>query len=53
MCVTGLFAKNQADVLRAGKGTTLAISNEDLDDIIRIIKPLVNSDALIDGVSEQ
>ena len=53
MRVRGLIAKSQADVLRAGKGTTLAISNEDLDDIIRIIKPLVNSDALIDGVSEQ
>ena len=53
MRVRGVIAKSQADVLRAGKGTTLVISNEDLDDIIRIIKPLVNSDALIDGVSEQ
>ena len=31
---------------------TLVISNEDVDDIIRILKPLVNSAVLIDGVNE-
>ena len=36
---------------RAGKGITLVISNEDMN-IVRIIKSLENSIALIDGVSE-
>ena len=43
--VRRVIAKSQANVLRAGKETTLVISNEDLDDIIRIMKQLVNSDA--------
>ena len=38
--------------VRAEKGITLVISNEDMDDTIRIIKSLENSDVLIDGVSE-
>ena len=40
------------DFVRAGKGMTLVISNEDVDDIIRILKPLENSAVLIDGVNE-
>ena len=40
------------DVVRAGKGTALVISNEDMVDIIRIIKSLEDSGILIDGVSE-
>ena len=36
----------------SGKETTLVISNEDMDDIIRMIKLQENSGALIDGVSE-
>ena len=38
--------------MRAGNGFTLFISNEDMDDIIEIIKPLENSTVLIDGVTE-
>ena len=39
-------------VVKAGKGTALVISNKQLHDIIRIIKSLENSDALIDGISK-
>ena len=39
-------------VARAGKGITLVISNDDMDDIISIIKSLENSGILIDGISE-
>ena len=38
--------------VRAGKGFTLFISNEDLNDIIKIIKSLEDSGVLIDGVTE-
>ena len=39
-------------VARAEKEFTLLISNEDMDDIIRIIKLLEDSGVLIDGVTE-
>ena len=39
-------------VARAGKRMALVISNEDMDDIIRIIKSLENPGILIDGVSQ-
>ena len=39
-------------VARAGKEFTPLISNEDMDDIIRIIKSLEDSGVLIDGVTE-
>ena len=39
-------------VAKAGKGITLVISNEDIDDIIKIIKSLENSGVLINGVTE-
>ena len=39
------------EAIRAEKGFTLVISNEDMDDIIRIIKSLENSGLLIDGVN--
>ena len=39
-------------VLRAGKGITLDISNEDMVNIIRIIKSRKNSGVLLDEVSE-
>ena len=38
--------------MRAGKGFTLFISNEDLNDFIKIIKSLEHSDVLIDGFTE-
>ena len=38
--------------IRARKGIILGISNEDMDDIIDIIKSLESSDVLIDGVSK-
>ena len=34
-------------VSRTGKGNNLVISNEDMDDIIRIIEPLKNSDVFL------
>ena len=37
---------------RAGKGFTLFISNEDINDIIRITKSLEDSGVLLDGVTE-
>ena len=40
------------EVLRAGKGLTLLILNEDMNGIIKIIKSLKDSDALIDWVTE-
>ena len=39
-------------VVRAGEGVTLAILNEDMNDIIRIIKLLENLGVLTDGVRE-
>ena len=38
--------------VRAGKGLILFISNEDMNDIIKIIKSLGDSGVLIDGVTE-
>ena len=38
--------------MRAGKGFTLFISNEDMNDIIKIIKSLEDSNVLIDGITE-
>ena len=38
--------------MRAGKGFTLFISNEDINDIIKIIKSLADSNVLIDGITE-
>ena len=38
--------------VKAGKGFTLFISNEDMNDIIKIIKSLEDSGVLIDGVTE-
>ena len=38
--------------MRAGKGFTLFILNEDMDDIIKILKSLEGSGVLIDGVTE-
>ena len=38
--------------MRVGKGFTLFISNEDMNDIIKIIKSLEDSDVLVEGVTE-
>ena len=38
--------------IKGGKGITLAILNQDMDDINRIIKSLENLDVFIDGVSK-
>ena len=48
----GTTATSGADVIRPGKGITLVISNEYIDNIIRIIKSLEQLERLIDGVSE-
>ena len=45
------FERKQGAV-RAGKGFTLFISNEDMDDIIKIVESLENSGLLIDGATE-
>ena len=39
--------------VRAGKRFILFISNEDMNDVIKIIKSLEDWDVLIDGFSEQ
>ena len=44
-------AINRARAVRVGKGTTLVISNGDMNDIIRTIKSLKNVGVLIDVVS--
>ena len=38
--------------VRAGKGFTLFISNENMNSIIKIIKPLEDLRLLVDGVTE-
>ena len=43
--------KETVDV-RAGEGFTLFISNEDIDDIIKIVESLEKSGLLIDGATE-
>ena len=40
------------EALRVGKGFTLFILNEDINDIIKIIKSLEDSGVVIDGVTE-
>ena len=44
--------KSRKGAFRAGQGFTLFISNEDLNDIIKIIKSLEDSGVLIDRVTE-
>ena len=43
---------SEEGAVRAGKGFNLFISNEDMNDIIKIIKSLEDSGVLIDGVTE-
>ena len=38
--------------MSAGKGFTLFISNEDMNDIIKIVKLLADWNILIDGITE-
>ena len=38
--------------MKAGKGFTLFISNKDMNDIIKTIKSLEDSNMLIDGITE-
>ena len=44
--------KKWKGAIRAGKGFTLFISNEDINDAIKIIKSLKDLGVLIDGVTE-
>ena len=48
------FEKNMSrkGVVKAGKGFTSFISNEDMNDIIKIIKSLEDPSVLIHGVTE-
>ena len=48
----GLVSNLTSNAIRAGKGFTLFISNEDMNDIIKIVRSLADSGVLIDGVSE-
>ena len=43
---------SEKGALRVGKGFTFSSSNEDMDDIIKMIKSLEDSRLLIDGVIE-
>ena len=43
---------SEKGTVRAGKGFTLFISNGNVNDIIKIIKPLEDLGVLIDGVTE-
>ena len=52
MCGWGVIMTSRVGVARAGKGIALVITNEDADNIIRILKSLENSGVLIDEVSE-
>ena len=47
-----VIAKSEVGAIKAEKGVTLVVSNEDVDDTIRIIKSLENSDVLINAVIE-
>ena len=38
--------------MKGGKGLTLFISNEDMNDIIKIIKSLEDSNTLTNGITE-
>ena len=44
--------KSGRGAIRAGKGLTLFISNEDMNEIIKITKSLVDPNVLIDGITE-
>ena len=43
---------SERGAVKGRKGITLAILNQDMDDITRIIKSIENLDVFIDGVSE-
>ena len=47
-----LKEKNGKEAVRVGKVFTLFISNDDMNDIIKVIKPLENPCVLIDWVTE-
>ena len=48
-----LKKKSGKGAVRAGKGFTFFILNKDMNDIIKILKPLEDSSVLIDGVTEK
>ena len=52
--VTNEFERNikGKGAVRVEKGFTLFISNEDMNDIVKIIKSLEDSNVLIDGITE-
>ena len=43
---------SEKEAVRAGIGFTLFILNEDMNDIIKIIKSLEDSNVFIDGITE-
>ena len=50
---TNLVVKKAGKIaVREGKGSALVILNEDMNDIIKIIKSLEDSNVLIDGIPE-
>ena len=44
---------SEKEAVRAGIGFTLFILNEDMNDIIKIIKSLEDSNVFIDGITER
>ena len=44
---------SEKEAVRAGIGFTLSILNEDMNDIIKIIKSLEDSNVFIDGITER
>ena len=48
----GAIATRGVGVVKVGKGITLFISNENMNDVIRSIKSLLNSGVFVDGVCE-
>ena len=45
-------AATHKKVLGTGNHTTLIISNDDLNDLLKVIKSLENSGILLDGITE-
>ena len=47
-----MIATSRSEAVRSGKGFNLFISNEDIDDIIKIVESPEESGLLIDGATE-
>ena len=56
LCLTAAVSATDAainkKILRSGSHTTLIISNDDMQDLLKIVKSLQNSGILLDGITE-